>query len=59
MVLWEIVGRYSSAAFMVPLSETLLRLEELAVDGELLSQLEAAVPGFSRLAECGCPAKGA
>ncbi len=30
MALWEIVGRHTSPAFLVPLSETLMRLWELA-----------------------------
>lgn len=39
MVLWEIAGRYSSAAFLVPFSETVQRLWELLVDGTLLPQI--------------------
>jgi ABC-type nitrate/sulfonate/bicarbonate transport system permease component len=38
MAAWEIVGRNTSAAFMVPLSETLARLGELAASGELVQQ---------------------
>jgi ABC-type nitrate/sulfonate/bicarbonate transport system permease component len=36
--LWEIVGRSTNAAFMVPFSETLVRLWQLAVDGPLIAQ---------------------
>ena len=36
--LWEFVGRHTSAAFLVPLSETLVRLWQLAQSGELVSQ---------------------
>jgi NitT/TauT family transport system permease protein len=35
---WEIIGRNSSAAFMAPLSETLVRLWELVQSGELIDQ---------------------
>lgn len=35
---WEIVGRHTSEAFMAPLSETLLRLWQLAASGALLAQ---------------------
>jgi len=38
MALWEIVGRNTSAAFMVPLSTTLVRLWELSASGELWKQ---------------------
>jgi ABC-type nitrate/sulfonate/bicarbonate transport system permease component len=38
LLLWEIVGRNSSAAFMAPLSETLVRLWELLQSGELVDQ---------------------
>ena len=38
MALWEIAGRYASPAFMVPLSETLQRLWELTVSGQLGAQ---------------------
>jgi ABC-type nitrate/sulfonate/bicarbonate transport system permease component len=36
--LWENVGRSTNAAFMVPFSETLVRLWQLAVDGPLIAQ---------------------
>lgn len=39
MALWEIVGRNSSPAFLVPLSATLERLWQLLLDGTLLSQM--------------------
>jgi len=38
-LIWEIAGRSTSAAFMVPFSETLVRLWQLTVHGEFLSQL--------------------
>jgi ABC-type nitrate/sulfonate/bicarbonate transport system permease component len=39
MALWEIIGRNSSPAFLVPLSETLVRLWELLADGTLVVQV--------------------
>jgi ABC-type nitrate/sulfonate/bicarbonate transport system permease component len=38
VALWEIVGRSTSAAFMVPFSTTLVRLWELAASGQLGAQ---------------------
>jgi ABC-type nitrate/sulfonate/bicarbonate transport system permease component len=38
IALWEIVGWNSSAAFMVPFSETLVRLWQLAANGQLIMQ---------------------
>jgi NitT/TauT family transport system permease protein len=38
MALWEIIGRNSNAAFMVPLSETLERLWAMVASGELVTQ---------------------
>jgi len=38
MALWEIIGRNTSAAFMVPLSETLERLWAMLASGELVTQ---------------------
>lgn len=38
MTLWEVVGRYSSPAFMVPLSATLKKLWQLILDGSLIQQ---------------------
>ena len=37
-VLWEIVGRHVGDAFLAPLSETILRLLQLAVSGALLRE---------------------
>ena len=60
MALWEIVGRNSSAAFMVPLSETLVRLAEIAKSGQLGAQfLDSAalfVTGFALALLAGMPA---
>jgi len=44
--LWEIVGRETGAAFMAPLSETLLRLAELARTGELWQALTSSLALF-------------
>jgi ABC-type nitrate/sulfonate/bicarbonate transport system permease component len=38
ITLWEVVGRYSSPAFMVPLSATLKKLWQLILDGSLIQQ---------------------
>jgi ABC-type nitrate/sulfonate/bicarbonate transport system permease component len=38
MALWEIIGRNTSPAFMVPLSETLERLWAMLASGELVAQ---------------------
>jgi ABC-type nitrate/sulfonate/bicarbonate transport system permease component len=38
IALWEIVGRNTSPAFMVPFSETLVRLWQLAASGQLIAQ---------------------
>jgi ABC-type nitrate/sulfonate/bicarbonate transport system permease component len=38
ITLWEVVGRYSSPAFMVPLSATLKKLWQLVLDGSLIQQ---------------------
>ncbi len=58
--LWEVVGRNSSAAFMVPLSETLVRLAEIAKSGQLGAQfLDSAalfVTGFALALLAGMPA---
>lgn len=44
LALWEIAGRSSSAAFLVPFSETLRRLWQLIVSGEFVSQfIDSAV----------------
>jgi NitT/TauT family transport system permease protein len=39
LALWEIAGRASSPAFMVPFSETLVRLWQLTAAGEFIPQL--------------------
>jgi NitT/TauT family transport system permease protein len=46
VALWEIVGRHTNAAFLVPLSETLDRLWELSQSGELWSQLASSLAIF-------------
>jgi ABC-type nitrate/sulfonate/bicarbonate transport system permease component len=45
--LWEVVGRNSSAAFMVPLSATLVRLWQLAETGALWDQLASSAVLFT------------
>jgi ABC-type nitrate/sulfonate/bicarbonate transport system permease component len=59
MALWEVVGRHSSPAFMVPLSETLVRLWELIASGQLVMQfLDSAllfVTGFVMALVVGVP----
>ena len=47
MACWEYVGRHTDAAFLVPLSETLERLWELAQSGELWSQLLSSLAIFA------------
>jgi ABC-type nitrate/sulfonate/bicarbonate transport system permease component len=44
---WEIVGRHTSAAFMAPLSETLVRLWELLQSGELIDQTLSSAALFA------------
>lgn len=44
--LWEIAGRETGATFMAPLSETLLRLAELARAGELRRALASSLALF-------------
>src|SRR5574339_320231 len=39
IALWEIAGRTTSAAFMVPFSTTLVRLWQLVVSGQFVTQL--------------------
>ena len=39
IALWEIAGRNTSAAFMVPFSETIVRLWQLVASGEFVRQL--------------------
>jgi NitT/TauT family transport system permease protein len=59
IALWEIVGRYSNPAFMVPFSETIARLWNLTVSGQLgLQLLESAllfVSGFGLAVLIGIP----
>ncbi len=38
IALWEIAGRNTSAAFMVPFSETLVRLWQLVAEGDFIAQ---------------------
>lgn len=38
LALWEIAGRAASAAFMVPFSETLVRLWQLITGGDFITQ---------------------
>ena len=38
IAVWEIAGRSTSAAFMVPFSETLVRLWQLIVGGDFIAQ---------------------
>lgn len=47
VVAWEIVGRHTDAAFLVPLSETLERLWELSQSGELWRELASSLAIFS------------
>jgi ABC-type nitrate/sulfonate/bicarbonate transport system permease component len=57
--IWEIAGRSTSAAFMVPFSETLRRLWQLATGGPFLSQLldsaKLFATGFSLALIVGAP----
>jgi ABC-type nitrate/sulfonate/bicarbonate transport system permease component len=57
--LWEIAGRSTSAAFMVPLSETLVRLWQLITRGEFIRQLidssELFLTGFFLALAVGAP----
>jgi ABC-type nitrate/sulfonate/bicarbonate transport system permease component len=44
IVAWEVIGRNTSPAFMVPLSETLVRLWQLVAEGHFLAQfLDSAI----------------
>jgi len=47
MALWEVVGRRTSPAFMVPLSSTLERLWVLIADGELRTQFASSAALFA------------
>src|SRR5690242_1760652 len=59
LALWEIAGRLTSAAFMVPFSATLVRLWQLIVsDGFLTQLLESAklfITGFALALIAGAP----
>ncbi len=59
IALWEVIGRNSDAAFMVPFSETLLRLGQLIESGELLARLRDSailfVTGFALALVVGMP----
>jgi ABC-type nitrate/sulfonate/bicarbonate transport system permease component len=59
LALWEIAGRSTSRAFMVPFSETLVRLWQLVVSGNFLTQLaesaELFVAGFTLALIIGVP----
>jgi NitT/TauT family transport system permease protein len=46
MAAWEIAGRHTSAAFMAPLSETVLRLFDLVASGELVWQFLSSMGLF-------------
>ena len=60
LALWEIAGRFTSPAFLVPLSETLERLWSLGADGRLWTQfLDSAtlfLTGFVLAFVIGTPA---
>ena len=47
VAVWEIVGRHTNAAFLVPLSETLDRLWDLSQSGELWRQLASSLAIFA------------
>ncbi|MBX6425393.1 MAG: ABC transporter permease [Variibacter sp.] len=57
--LWEIAGRRASAAFLVPLSETLVRLWEIAASGQLWEQFVSSaalfLTGFALALAIGMP----
>src|SRR4051794_17330619 len=59
IALWEVVGRNVSPAFMVPFSETIVRLWELIRGGELGRQLASSallfVTGFALAIVVGMP----
>jgi ABC-type nitrate/sulfonate/bicarbonate transport system permease component len=44
---WEIIGRHTSAAFMVPFSATMVRLWQLTISGELGTQLLSSAALFA------------
>jgi len=59
LLIWEIAGHATSRAFMVPFSETLLRLWQLIVHGNFISQLaesaELFCTGFALALIVGAP----
>jgi ABC-type nitrate/sulfonate/bicarbonate transport system permease component len=59
IALWEIAGRSTNAAFMVPFSETLVRLWQLVSRGEFIRQLidssELFLTGFVLALAVGAP----
>ena len=59
VVIWEIVGRSTSAAFMVPFSETLVRLWQLTTRGEFIAQFidsaQLFLTGFTLAIAVGAP----
>src|SRR5665213_4332028 len=59
IVLWEVAGRLTSAAFLVPFSETLVRLWQLVASGEFIRQfLDSAklfLTGFVLAVTVGLP----
>lgn len=59
IAIWEIAGRSTSAAFMVPFSETVLQLWQLARTGEFIRQLldsaELFLTGFVLALAVGAP----
>jgi ABC-type nitrate/sulfonate/bicarbonate transport system permease component len=46
LALWEVAGRLTNAAFLAPLSETLVRLVQLAMSGALLMQFLSSAALF-------------
>jgi NitT/TauT family transport system permease protein len=59
LLIWEIAGQATSRAFMVPFSETLLRLWQLIAHGNFISQLaesaELFITGFALALIVGAP----
>jgi len=59
LALWEIAGRLTSKAFLVPFSETLVRLWQLIVRGDFIKQLadssELFLTGFALALIVGAP----
>ena len=59
IALWEVAGRSTSRAFMVPFSETLVRLWQLIARGEFIAQLldsaELFLTGFALALIVGAP----